>query len=516
MFANSVFQRRVAALAALLLSACAAVAQQSGDTLRNGFQLPPNSARPRVWWHWMNGNISQTGIKLDLEWMSRIGVGGFQNFDAAMATPQVVDHRVAYMTPEWKQDFLFATKLADKLGLEEAIAGSPGWSETGGPWVPPAEAMKKYVWSETHVEGGKPFTGTLIHPPTAVGPMQDIKGAETDVPPFYVDSAVIAFRAPANDVNTSTLNPTISASSGKIDARLLSDGDLNTTLSLPRAAGADKTWILYEFPNEQTIQAITIVLGTQGRGEEPAERLESSPDGVHFTQVIDVPAGGTQEHTLSFPAVKAKFFRVVFLEPRIAPRAPAAKAASVNLPQVTQTVMETVDGPWSISFEPNRGAPASVEFNTLKSWTDNGNPGIKYFSGVGTYTKKIDVASDWLTSKGQLWLDLGEVKNLAQVTVNGMDLGIVWHAPYRVDVTRALRPGENELAIKVTNAWVNRMIGDQQPGATPVTFSVIKPYKADSPLLPSGLLGPVQLLRRPVEPPRQLRNTYTSNVPSAK
>ena len=75
--------------------------QTSSDALKQGFQNPPASARPRVWWHWMNGNISQEGIKLDLEWMHRVGIAGFQNFDAALQTPQVVDKRLAYMTPEW-------------------------------------------------------------------------------------------------------------------------------------------------------------------------------------------------------------------------------------------------------------------------------------------------------------------------------------------------------------------------------------------------------------------------------
>src|SRR6266436_8939703 len=109
--------------------------QSSRDALESGFLNPPDSAKPRVWWHWMNGNISKEGIKLDLEWMRRVRLAGFQNFDAALATPQVVDHRLAYMTPEWKDAFKYATTFADQLGMEEAIAGSPGWSETGGPWV---------------------------------------------------------------------------------------------------------------------------------------------------------------------------------------------------------------------------------------------------------------------------------------------------------------------------------------------------------------------------------------------
>jgi hypothetical protein len=124
-------------------------AQQTGQTkspvapsLEQGFLHPPQSAMPRVWWHWMNGNITKEGIKLDLEWMHRVGIAGFQNFDAALQTPQVVDKRLAYMTTEWKDAFKYAISLGDQLGMEMAIAGSPGWSESGGPWVPPAQGMK--------------------------------------------------------------------------------------------------------------------------------------------------------------------------------------------------------------------------------------------------------------------------------------------------------------------------------------------------------------------------------------
>ena len=102
----------------------------------------------------------------------------------------------------------------------------------------------------------------------------------------------------------------------------------------------------------------------------------------------------------------------------------------------------------------------------------------------------------------RLWIDLGDVKNLAEVTVNGESLGIVWHAPYRVDATSALKAGANEVLIKVTNAWVNRLIGDQQPNAAvKYTFADIEPYKANSPLLPSGLLGPVRISSVTTQPP---------------
>src|SRR5947209_6127783 len=191
------------AVVGLLWSSGARVsAQSSGDALARQFQNPPDSAKPRVWWHWMNGNVTKDGIKLDLEWMSRVGLGGFQNFDAALNTPKVVEQRLIYMTPEWKDAFRYATTLADRLGLEMAIAGSPGWSESGGPWVPPAQAMKKLVWAETRVDGGRPFTGMLPHPPSVSGPFQNIPRAEfsfgptppAPTPDYYADSTVIAFR----------------------------------------------------------------------------------------------------------------------------------------------------------------------------------------------------------------------------------------------------------------------------------------------------------------------------------
>jgi hypothetical protein len=81
----------------------------SQDSLNVNFQTPPNEAKPRVWWHWMNGNITKDGIRKDLEWMHRVGIGGLQNFDAALATPQIVEKRLTYMTPEWKDAFKFTT-----------------------------------------------------------------------------------------------------------------------------------------------------------------------------------------------------------------------------------------------------------------------------------------------------------------------------------------------------------------------------------------------------------------------
>jgi hypothetical protein len=101
----------------------------------------------------------------------------------------------------------------------------------------------------------------------------------------------------------------------------------------------------------------------------------------------------------------------------------------------------------------------------------------------------IEASPEWFKKSARLLLDLGDVKNLAVVTINGKDVGEVWLFPFRVDVGAALNPDRNDIKIEVVNAWVNRLIGDEQPGATKYTFADVKPYKANSTLLPSGLLG---------------------------
>jgi hypothetical protein len=318
------FQRKklITAVLVLLFGMGMATAQSKSDALKAGFENPPEGARPRVWWHWMNGNISKEGIKLDLEWMHRVGLGGFHNFDAALSTPQVVDHRLAYMTPEWKDAFKYATTLADQLGMEEAIAGSPGWSESGGPWVPAPQGMKKYVWSETLVEGGKPFTGTLAHPPSNTGAFQNIGigNAFGGAPPqFYADAAVVAFRRAASDVSIESLHPRITSSGGSPDAAMLADGDLEKTTKLPIPAAGESAWIQYEFAAPTAIRSVTFV--TKDPDEiagvitgigAPEKNLEASDDGQIFRLVAKLSGGSAAEHTISFPAVTARFFRVTF------------------------------------------------------------------------------------------------------------------------------------------------------------------------------------------------------------
>ncbi len=127
------FVRILVGLGAALLS-CQGC--KDADNLRSGFENPPQEARPQVWWHWMNGNITRDGIRKDLDWMQRVGIGGIHHFDAGSAyTPQIVDHRLIYMHDDWKDAFRYAVGYADSLGMDITVASAPGWSATGGPWV---------------------------------------------------------------------------------------------------------------------------------------------------------------------------------------------------------------------------------------------------------------------------------------------------------------------------------------------------------------------------------------------
>jgi hypothetical protein len=167
--------------------------------------------------------------------------------------------------------------------------------------------------------------------------------------------------------------------------------------------------------------------------------------------------------------------------------------------QVAQTVSKgktttlgTLDGPWTVTFQGGRGAPGEARFDHLVSFTERTEPGIRYFSGTASYRKRFEIPAA-ATRGGTLWLDLGAVGDLAEVLVNGRSVGVSWMPPHRIDITAAAKPGRNELEIRVTNLWVNRLIGDAQPGARPITFTTVRTYKPDAPLRPAGLMGPVVL-----------------------
>jgi hypothetical protein len=131
----------------------------------------------------------------------------------------------------------------------------------------------------------------------------------------------------------------------------------------------------------------------------------------------------------------------------------------------------------------------------LNSWSSDADPEIRYFSGTSAYTKSLAVRAAWLDRHSRLELDLGSVRELAEVAVNGRKLGILWHRPFRIDITDAVHPGTNQIEIRVTNTWVNRLIGDKQANTPQHAFTTFNPYQADSALPESGLLGPVRFVR---------------------
>ena len=168
-------------------------------------------------------------------------------------------------------------------------------------------------------------------------------------------------------------------------------------------------------------------------------------------------------------------------------------ANSYTEPALAESEVAGVTSAWTVRFQAGLGAPAQAQMNALASLSENADAGIKYFSGTATYENTLNAPA--LNKSARYWLDLGDVKNLAEVIVNGKNVGITWKKPFRIDVTEALKQGSNNIQVKVTNTWVNRLIGDAQPGAAnKITFTTMPFYKADSPLLPSGLLGPVKLI----------------------
>lgn len=236
-------------------------------------------------------------------------------------------------------------------------------------------------------------------------------------------------------------------------------------------------------------------------------------------QIRDLPkfqttADGCTEIPLAFDPVQSFF--ILFRQP--VSGTGGSQAGNFAVPQA----MMEITGSWEVSFQPGRGAPDKMTFDQLDSWSNLTNPGVKFFSGEAVYRKTLTLAPE-LTANGKpLYLDLGRVEVMAEVTLNGRKFETLWCAPFRLDISAAVKPGDNLLEIKVVNLWPNRMIGDEQlppdssrkggnvdvwpqwllggkPSPTGrITWASNDPFKKDSPLLPSGLLGPVTL--QTVEP----------------
>lgn len=274
----------------------------------------------------MNGNVTLEGVRADLEWMQRVGIGGVQNLDASADAQQFVRQPVDYLTPRWREAFAYSVDLANRMGLDFDIESTPGWSVSGGPWVKPQQAMKKLVWSETVIEGGALFKGRLAAPPRITGPFQNLPLTDWSgkvfegLPVHYADVAVIAYRASAAE-SGETLTPAVTSSAGALDATRLHDGDLRESLSLPFNEQGP-AWIQFSFSRPQRIQAISAVIGkvlsNVGVWEMEAREaawLEASAEGEAFRRIVELPRAGTAQQTVSFSPVTARVFRVMLERP---------------------------------------------------------------------------------------------------------------------------------------------------------------------------------------------------------
>jgi hypothetical protein len=164
--------------------------------------------------------------------------------------------------------------------------------------------------------------------------------------------------------------------------------------------------------------------------------------------------------------------------------------------------IEIIDGEWKMEFDPEWGAPAEIMLPELISWTDHSVEGIKYYSGTGIYNKTFNLTASWLDSARYVHLDLGDVREVAEVFVNGRSAGVLWKPPFRADITSLLKPGTNVLKIEVMNLWINRLSGDMNlPPEVRFTRTNIRSDGATRKVpaepwqvQPAGLLGPVRLL----------------------
>jgi hypothetical protein len=299
------------AIVAALVAFGTSFAQNATDPLTQGFLTPPDSAKPRTWWHWTNGNVTEEGITKDLEWMKRSGIGGFQLVDVASGGGQVIEPKINFGTPEWYHAVLHSAEDARRLGLEMSIFSCAGWSEAGGPWVKPEMAMKKLVWSETNIKGPASFNDKLAQPPSNEGPVRDsTAGSRPDALHFYADSAIIAYRTPAEEVSMASLHPKVTTNNGPIDGGALLDDSLTTAITIAAPKDGSPAWLQYEFFQPYTARALSF----GSRGRIPVGRILASDDGVNFRTIVDSPGPqgyhGASIRTFAFPAVIAKFFRI--------------------------------------------------------------------------------------------------------------------------------------------------------------------------------------------------------------
>ena len=356
-------------------------AQSSADPLASSFVSPPAVAKPQVWWHWVNGNVSKPGITADLEAMKRAGIGGGTICSLGDYAPEGPAH---FNSSVWWDDVKFAMSEAGRLGLELGVENCEGWSSSGGPWVKPEDAMKMLVWSEATVTGGTPTVIHLAQPPTRHD--------------FYRDSAVVAFPSISSEAGPSLADiaPKLTASGKPVDPSFLFAGDAARSVRIPGGSG-DSAGLIIDCVTPFNATTLRFAHGEHFSGG--STELDASDDGMNWKKVADTGTPGDSIDWLghlSFAPVIARYFRVRFLDGAGHPA--DTDLAMLNLYSPGQSAGDTVKsadvidlssrlGPdGTLSWTPSAGRWTVVRFG----YTDVGavnHPASKY--GIGLECDKL-------------------------------------------------------------------------------------------------------------------------------
>jgi hypothetical protein len=397
--------------------------------------------------------------------------------DGRLVLPDGMSYRVLVLPAEWKSTQLdVLQKIAALVEAGATVVGAPPAEASGLEGFPTRDAevraLAKRMWGEAdgttitenrygngRVIWGRPLRKVMIELNVAPdfetrGPLQAIHRSTPDGEIYFVvnqseraEDVECAFRVTGKEPEL--WDPATGTQSRQLVYSTTQPGRTRVPLKLaPRGS------VFVVFRNAAHGGAVASVA--------PAAEIVANEQG-----------------TLRLRAAKAGHYTA---------KTEAGQTASVDIAAPPAPV--TLAGPWKVSFTPGWGAPESATFDKLVSWTERPEAGIKYFSGSATYETTFDApAADHLE------LDLGEVSNLAEVRLNGHDLGVLWKVPFRVDVTGLTQPRGNRLEVRVTNLWTNRMIGDESLADDKrFTHANMLKFTAQSELRRSGLLGPVQLV----------------------
>lgn len=309
-------------LPAALLSSLPAGA--ASDSLAKSFITPPRSARPQVWWHWMNGSVTKEGITADLEALAAAGIGGVQVFDTAL----IDDHRtfvpspVKYLSPAWQELRRHAIREAGRLGLEVAFHASAGYSESGGPWVTPENSMQHLVWSELHVAGPAapvrllppPVHYGLFQGPPQPGHRSRFAAEPTDLVRHYHDIAVLAFRTPLGDGEPEAVPVKVTSNVPLREPGGLRDHNEATRETLPLPTAGKPVWIQYDYAAPIVVRSA--VVACQAWNWFQDGELQVSDDGVLWRTVKPLTGIVRWDRflpaTTAIPESRAGHFRFLF------------------------------------------------------------------------------------------------------------------------------------------------------------------------------------------------------------